>query len=322
MATTSRCGLNFNQFYTECQADDNSVKQINKIWIVLDYLHNIRHVDITDLSGDGGTGALGPYEGLYQERISLHSLHSLRLTGTLDTAILRKLLYAEGQPEIKHLSLDNIQVPRELLCRVKNIAVLNHGPSILDSQNMLSTDVFPFWDWPQAFVKEHNLFDWPLEMKFNRLTSLSFSVVSPSYSSEFFTFDREMNTTKYALCGRLVQENRATLQRFVFEQGPKPDRQEEVEVHPLRYMDGLFYLYLYPTLINKSWPSLRVMELKGVGSWHAHPRRATAVPLKEQKATPLDEYKVQFIQAAIGGQAKLIVTEKSREFDHLSLREV
>ena len=58
------------------------------------------------------------------------------------------------------------------------------------------------------------------------------------------------------------------------------------------------------------------------GSWQAHPRVVKRVPLKEQKATPLEKYYVDIIQASFGEQAKLIVTEKSGEFDHLSLGEV
>ena len=306
---------------TYCLDQDGRWDALGKMWAVLGALPNIQEFEMADLSGDGGIEAMGDIDGLFQ---NVASLHRLRLSGSLNAGIANKLLSAKSLTGVKELSLNNIQVPRELLRSVKHILSESfhilpwHRPGIVpDTEN--------FEYHTKALLLKHNLFDWALETKFTSLTSLDFTMVSTRDDVEFSWFEKKMVAARYNLCVKLVNACRKTLQYFVFEQGsksyPKGIQMQNLRVYPIRQMDYVFSRLVYEALISEPWSSLRRMTLKGVGSWKVIPN-LDRVPLYLQEAKPLEKPFLDKLQAAIGGQAELIVSHKGTNFEHIGLLDV
>ena len=279
-------------------------------WNLMLQLQNIRRFDLADISDFWST--VSPRPSRLPDRY-FPNLSSLRLVGVMEPVIVAPIVSTIDPTKLVSLTLDNVQ------CCGKAPYGTTFTPAPRLPRGAMECKYSKWWTTNPKFI-------WPglmrgvlkpLTGRCTGLKSLTLRKVGDRNSEEIDTL-RAMN--ECALMhewSSFIESVSGSLEEFKFEQGPRQAGQlSRIRVHPVRSMDRLFGLVIFPALLVGPWPCLKVMEIRGVRSWIGQGMRLRKVKIEEQyEGLPFAISLEDQLKAAVGRGVTVTVEGEGRKFD-------
>lgn len=288
-------------------------------WDLMRRLENIRRFDLADVSDFWSTVSPRPF--LLQDQY-FPNASSLRLLGVMEPVIATSILSTIDAAKLVSLTLDNVQCCGKAPYGTAFTPVPRPWRSTaLYSQALLSQHQ-RWWTADSGFI-------WPglmrglLKPLTGRCTGLKSLTVRKVGDRNIDECDMLRGMNECALMhewSAFIKSVSRNLEEFKFEQGPRQESQPRmIRVHPVRVMDKLFGLILFPVLLAGPWPCLKSMEVRGVRSWMGHGMRLRPVKVADQyEGLPFVVSLEDQLKAAVGRGVTVIVEgEGGRKFDRV-----
>ncbi len=121
--------------------------------------------------------------------------------------------------------------------------------------------------------------------------------------------------------GDFLASVKGTLETFIFGQGTRRGLESGWPlVHPVRTMDRRYGQYIFPKIVQGSWPCLKRMEITDVRSSADYNDPLPVLLVGEQYGgVPFAASIEDQIRAVVGQDVVLVVDEECRTFDDLEM---